>query len=212
MRDHISVCLNALRDNFLLSCEGPCVAHHTSSERRLNNIVNTGEAAQMCSYTPEAFFPPLTQVFCEYTKMSQKAFLFFFLLLFAGFAWRLVSACACVVGLRLFFFKRAVCVCLLDQRLQALLSLLKSRKSGTSKSGLSSFQHVWTVKPFITLILFCFWIAAIRTVRLFLIRCVYPNHLFTCGRKYIYFYSSFLQPKKVYYKGHLMLVLISQGY
>lgn len=41
--------------------------------------------------------------------------------------------CVCVVGLRLFFFNRAVCVCLSDQRLQALLSF---RKSGMSKSGL----------------------------------------------------------------------------
>lgn len=68
------------------------VAHHTSSERRLNNIVNTREAAQMCSYTPEAFFSPSRKSSVNIPRCLKKLFFFFFIAL----CWICVETGECV--------------------------------------------------------------------------------------------------------------------
>lgn len=77
LRDHISVCLNALRDNFLLSCEGPCCTSHFFQTEAEQHCQHKRSCANVFLH-PRGLFYPLTQVFCEYTKMSQNAFFFFF--------------------------------------------------------------------------------------------------------------------------------------
>lgn len=178
---NISVRRNLLWD---ISCcpVKDIVTHRSSSERRLNTIVNTRNCANVFLH-PRCLFPPHTNLLWIEPRCL-KMFLCFYcsLLNLRGNWW------VCV-GTEVW------------SSTYALLSL-KSQKSRMSKSDF--FILACLNSSVFSNFLSSIQIAAIWTVGFVLIRCVYPDYLFTCGEK-IYIFIQVFFSQKLYYKTILCL-------